>query len=784
MTDAHADRLAEGLTWHLAGDWSAAENAYRQILSAVPQHPSAWHYLGVLRHQQGRADEAIACLREAIAAAPSAAIYGHLGLAFKAAGRKDEALRAYRQALDLAPTEVGTLANLGNLLRERGELPEARHCLQQALTLDPEHVESHYNLALVCEAEGDILAAISAWQAVDERRPGLIDVYYHLGVCHRRLGQIQAAIGAWCEGLAIDPDHLPTLNDLGAVLTEYGKVDEAVQCFERILAQAPLHLAALSNLGVALKSQGRLHETLDVYDLVLAQYPGHLPALSNQAVALKDLGQHSAAISVYRRLLEHQPNFLDARSNYLFTLCLTPGVSPWTYLAEAQAYGQVVSQGVTPDVHALRPLPARLKVGFVSGDFKHHPVGYFIEGLLAHLDPARIEPYAYVTRDYRDPLTERIRPRFAAWRSLAGLTDAQAAEMIRRDGIDILIDLAGHTAYNRLPVFAWRPAPVQVSWLGYFASTGVPGMDYLLADPVSVPEAHRDHFTETVWYLPETRLCFTPPLPEEGLEVTSLPALEKGYVTFGSYQVLTKLNDAVLALWARVLKALPTARLRLQNTQFKSPAVEADFRGRLAAAGIEPARVTLLGAVRREAYLQSYGEVDLVLDTFPFTGGTTTCEALWMGVPTLTLAGDTLLARQGASLLTAAGLTDWITADADDYVTRAVAWANALPRLAQLRQNLRPLLLASPLADAARFSRHFQAALAGMAAARTSPNLTSPSTPPPPEAPSMPTFLHVGCGPKRKDRTTPGFNTSAWTELRLDIDETVNPDLLDELRAA
>jgi protein O-GlcNAc transferase len=273
----------------------------------------------------------------------------------------------------------------------------------------------------------------------------------------------------------------------------------------------------------------------------------------------------------------------------------------------------------------------------------------------------------------------------------------------------VLLDLSGHTAKNRLPMFAWKPAPVQVSWLGYFASTGVAEMDYLLADATGVPHQHQSHFSETVWYLPDTRLCFTP--PNTDLAVTPLPSLSNGFVTFGCYQNLAKVTDEVLNVWGRIFAALPQARLRLVSKYLKDPSVVAQLQLRLQQCGIAASRISLHGAIPRQDYLASHAGVDMVLDTFPYPGGTTTCESLWMGVPTLTLAGDTLLSRQGASLMTAAGLPDWIATSEDDYVAKAIAFSQNVPQLATLRAGLREQVRTSPLFDAPRFAKHFEQAL-------------------------------------------------------------------------
>ncbi len=420
-----------------------------------------------------------------------------------------------------------------------------------------------------------------------------------------------------------------------------------------------------------------------------------------------------------REALRLNPGLAAAHTN-LGSICLGLGrrseaESSFRRLEEARQYGRKAGERAARGRYAswsVSASPPRLRVGLVSGDLRQHPVGYFLDGLLGALDASGLEVFAYPTHHGGDALTERLRSRCAGWRSIQGLGDAAAAARIHADGIHVLFDLAGHTAHNRLPVFAYKPAPVQATWLGYFATTGVAEIDYLLADATSVPPAHHGHFTETIWTLPDTRLCFTP--PAEDVAVAPLPAQANGHVTFGSFQNLAKLNDAVLALWARVLAALPGSRLRLQNKQLADAAIREQLGRRLQQASIAAERVALHGPAARTAYLAAHGEVDLVLDTFPFPGGTTTCEALWMGVPTLTLAGDRLIGLQGASLLAAAGLHDWIAATPQEYVDKALAFARELPALARLRDGLRAQALASPLCDAPRFARHFEAAVWAM----------------------------------------------------------------------
>jgi predicted O-linked N-acetylglucosamine transferase (SPINDLY family) len=320
---------------------------------------------------------------------------------------------------------------------------------------------------------------------------------------------------------------------------------------------------------------------------------------------------------------------------------------------------------------------------------------------------------AYANDPTSDELTQRIRPVFEAWHTVDLWTDERLAAQIRSDGVDILVDLSGRTAGNRLPVFAAKPAPLQVSWLGYFASTGLPQMDAILADPVCVPEDEESLYVEQVLRLPHTRLCMSP--PEAAPEPSAPPILSNGFITFGSYQTLSKINSGVLAAWALILAACPLARLRLQAPQFSDAGQLARFGERLQAAGIDVARVDLLPPVSRAQYLASYSQVDILLDTFPYPGGTTTAEALWMGVPTLTLAMPGMLGRQGQAMLSNLGLHDWVTHSEADYVAQAVAWGQGgdqvAKRLQSLRQQMRSQAASSPLFDAPRFARDWWAAL-------------------------------------------------------------------------
>jgi protein O-GlcNAc transferase len=599
--------------------------------------------------------------------------------------------------------------------------------------MKPEKNEPAPQIKMLPRAEVDALIALydaRHFTEVESHAHRLLRQFPNSGTLWKLLGaslQIQGkdALPALHNAAKLSPNNAEAHSNLGVALQERGQLDDALASYRNALRINPGFVEAHYNLGNALCELGRLEGAVASYRNALKFNPGLAVIHSNLGAALQELGRIKEALSSCRRALELEPGWSVVHSNLLGMLNCTAGHSPSYCLAEAREYGRRVSQKITSRFSSWQCAvqPKRLRVGLVSGDLHNHPVGYFLESLLAQIDPTRIELIAYPIDNHSDALTNRIKPHFAAWKPLHGLSDADAARLIHADGVHVLLDLSGHTEQNRLPIFAWKPAPVQASWLGYFATTGLAEMDYLLADETGVPEVNRKDFSETLWYLPDTRLCFT--APEVDLPVASLPALQNSYLTFGCFQRLTKVNDEVLMAWAKILNALPNARLRWQCKQFDDPGVATQLAERLQRHGIDPARIRMHGALSREAYLKAHAEVDVILDTFPFSGGTTTCEALWMGVPTLTLAGDTLLSRQGESLLTAAGLQDWVATSVAKYVDKAVALNDDLPRLATLRAGLREQVSVSPLFDTQRFARNFEDALWGMWQARSPDN--SPS---------------------------------------------------------
>ncbi len=687
-----------------------------------------------------------------------------LGSALQALGRNTEALTALQKAAKLAPQDAYAHSNLANVLNGLGRYAEAERSLRRALTIDPNFAEAHSNLGSTLQDMGRLTEAVASFRRAISIKPDLAEAHYNLGNLYRATGQYPDAIAAYQLALAIQPDYAQAHSNLGITLHESGQSSAAETAVRRALQIQPNLVQAHSNLGNILQDAGRLIEAESSYRHALQINPNIAEIHSNLGIVLQELGyltdaenSHRSALQIdpnlasihnnlgntlqaqsrlseaakhYRNALMHNPDNTMAHSNLLLLLNYDPAGTPEQSFAEALRYGQNVKRGVTHRYTSWScdPQPTRLRIGFVSGDFSNHPVGYFLENLLNQLDPSAFELIAYPTNHHTDELTDRIRPYFCAWHTVAGLDDAAAAKLIHDDGIHILIDLAGHTRHNRLPVFAWKPAPVQISWLGYFATTGMAEIDYLVADAWTLPESEAVHFTETIWRLPETRLCFTP--PNIDVPVSPLPALANGYITFGCFNNLTKMNDAVVALWAQILTALPDSKLFLKTKQLNDPSQRQLTLDRYAQHGIAGQRLILEGQDDRATYLRAYHHVDIALDPFPYPGGTTTVEGLWMGLPALTLAGTSFLSRQGAGILMNAGLAEWVATNEDEYVTQAISHALDLQRLATLRNGLRQQALTSPIMNSQRFAQNFEVAFNEMWDRRNDTVPTAQATPP------------------------------------------------------
>lgn len=693
------------------GRYAELEGHAQSLLNRYPESGFAWKILGTALGIQGKS--AVPALQKAAQFLPNdAETHYNLGLALQTLGQFDAAIASYRRALVLRPDDADAHSDLGNALQELGRHEAAVASYRRALALNPRLAEAHNKLGCALHDLGNPRDAAASYRRALALNPRDVEAYNNLGFALQEVGQLEDALTHYRQALALDPVYAVAHNNLGNVLQELGQLNSAVASFQRALELKPEYVVAHYNLGNALQELGQIDAALTSYQRALVLDPDSPKAHNNLGNVLKDLGQLDAALASYKRALAINREYAEVRGNLLFILNFTASHTTDICLEEARTYGRMVAKQVAARFTQWQctAKPERLRVGLVSGDLRIHPVGHAIESLLEQIDPTQLELIAYPTSRKVDELTARIRPYFSYWKPIYGKNDADAAHLIHSDGVHILLDLSGHTAHNRLPLFAWKPAPLQASWLGYFATTGVAEISYLLTSEVAVPQTQHADFTENVWYLPDIWLCFTPPKLE--LPVTTLPALQNGFLTLGCFQRMDKISDAALGAWGRILTRLPKSRLRLACKQLGDAAVASRLMQRLQLNGINPTQVELQGAAgTREEYLARYAEVDIMLDTFPYPGVTTTCEALWMGVPTLTLAGNTLLSRQGAGILIPAGLRDWVATNEIEYVEKALQLTSNFTKLAELRAGLRAQVLASPVFDAPRFARNFEAAL-------------------------------------------------------------------------
>jgi predicted O-linked N-acetylglucosamine transferase (SPINDLY family) len=570
----------------------------------------------------------------------------------------------------------------GAALRAEGRAEEALAAFRTAVELDPERAEAHHQLGNALKAQRRYPEAAASLRMAARLAPSDAVVWLNLGVASLELHRLDEAVTAFRRAIRLEPARPEAHNILGHALLAQGRCTAAKRCLEEALRLRPGYPAAHDNLGRVCKAQGRAAE----------------------AVA-----QHRAALAGALRPETH--------SNLLYALNFPAGIPRAAVADEHRRWAAVHAAPLLGPPPAAAPesrRPRRLRLGYVSPDFVHHAVSYFFEPVLASRDADAFEVFCYSDAPVADEVTRRLRSRADQWRDIAGLGDERVAALIRADRIDLLVDLAGHTARNRLLVFARRPAPVQATWLGYPNTTGLAAIDFRVTDAVSDPPGQTEAWhTEALVRLDGPFSCYAP--PAESPTVSPLPALAAGHVTFGCLNNLAKVTPPTVALWAQLLGAVAGSRLLLKSAGLADAETAARLRAEFAGQGIDPARLDLRGAGQSVArHLAVYHEVDVALDPFPYNGTTTTCEALWMGVPVVTLAGDAHVSRVGASLLTHLDMPECIAEDPAAYVERARGLAGDLARLAALRAALRDRLRASPLCDGPGFTRKLEDAFRAM----------------------------------------------------------------------
>lgn len=696
---------------HDAGKFQEAERLYREILVQQPTHFEAMHNLGLIAHQAGRNDIAADLIRRTLASNPDYA-EGHvnLGTVLTDKGELDEAVASFRQAIALKPPLAEAHSSLGDALRKKNKLDEALAACQRAIDLKPAYAEAHNNLGNVLKELGRLDEAIAAYRWAIALKPDLAEGYSNLGNALWEKGRLDEAITACRRAIALKPRHAEAYCNLGNALKDSEQIDEAIAAYRQAIVLQPRQPEAFSNLGVALRMAEKLEESIGAFQQAIALNPQYAKAYSNLGGVWKDKGRLDEAIANYRRAIEIRPNYTEAHSNLIFTMHYHPSSDARSIAEESsqwnRRHGQPLAKNIQPFTNSRDP-QRRLRIGYFSADFRHHASACFLLPLLKNHDRGLTELFCYAQVIRPDAMTNEFQKEADVWRSTVGISDDDVARQIREDRIDILVDLKMHTAENRLPVFARKPAPIQVAWLAYPGGTGLATMDFRLSDPYLDPPGMDDSvYTERTIRLPDTFWCYDSQKGRD-LPVTPLPAAQRGTVTFGCLNNFCKTNDALFALWAQVLRQVQGSRMLLM-------APEGDHRertlNRFHQQGIDRRRIEFIARRSRREYLEIYHQMDVGLDTFPYNGHTTSLDSLWMGVPVVTMIGTTPVGRGGFSQLSNLGLADLAAKSQDEFVRLAVGLAKDLPRLQELRSTLRGRMERSPLMDGPRFARNMEAA--------------------------------------------------------------------------
>ncbi|QEL19757.1 O-linked N-acetylglucosamine transferase, SPINDLY family protein [Limnoglobus roseus] len=659
------------------------------------------------------------------------------------AGDLTEAERIYRAILTTLPNHAPTLCNLGAVLARREQYEEASKCYAVCLATTPGYADAHFNLGNLYRRLGHNREAVGQYQGCLKSNPGHGSAYYNMGLSLISLGELSAAIECFRQTIAIEPQHTDAYNRLGDTLLRIGQFNDGIEQFRKYVSLRPDDPRGYNNLGLAIANAGRPQEAVPLLQKAIGLNPNYPDAYNTLALAYEALGRKDEAAQNYREAVRLNPKFADAwsnlgtnlteqgradeaiaalrtsleirphtqaiDSNLLLTLNYSSHVSPEDVAAAHRKYGETYAPTAP-----LSPVPSdpdpdrRLRIGYLSGDFRQHTVAGFIELLLTNHDREKFHVSAYAHVPRPDDVTAKLQKFADRWRFVNGQTDEQAAATIQADKIDILIDLSGHTAGNRLSILAARPAPIQATLFGYPNSTGLKAVDYRITDEVSDPPGMTESlYNERLLRLAGLAWAYQP--PADAPPVGPLPSLTSETFTFGCLNNAAKYSDACIDAWAKLVAAVPNAKLVLLAGQSEGGAER--LVEKFTAAGLTKDQLQLLMRLPRRDYFEAYSRFDLALDPFPYNGGVTTCDALWMGVPVLTVAGGSYVSRQGASILTHVGSTEFIAESPEQLAEVAKIWASNRDMLADIRAALRPQVAKSVVADGKAYVRNLEAGL-------------------------------------------------------------------------
>jgi len=736
--------IQQGINNLRSGHLKKAENAFHKALSINPKHPDALHLLGVSYSQQNQHKEAVRLIKKAIKVHPKFSVYyRNLGLALAKLGKNIESINAFKKAILYDNTDVESHNDLAVLYGREGRLKKAKQEYERAIRKDPNYAEAYSNLGNTLKEMGRLDEAVASYNKAVQVRPDYAEVYSSLGSVLQELGQLDEAVASHNKAIQIKPDYAEAYSNLGNTLKEMGRLDEAVASYNKAIHVSPNFAEAYNNRGLVLKELRQLDEAVKSYNKAIEirsdyaeaysnrgnilqeleqldeavmsynkaiQYKiDNADAYNNRGNALKSLGLIVEAIGSYREAVRINPNHAVAQSNLLF--CMQYGndiTNKKLYLAHKK-WGDLqrkwLKTNKTEFINA-KDCNKKLRIGFVSPSFKRHPVGFFIASLFENKsDDAEFVCFSDTNLD---DMSEHIKQLSDEWIDIRSMTDNDVANMIRNKGVDIAIDLAGHSTQNRLLVFARKSAPIQVTWIGgLVGTTGLEAIDYIISDRFETPDWADELYTEKIIRMPDSYVCYSPPLYAP--TIMPLPVEKNGFITFGCFNNPAKINKLVLEVWAIILKSVPNSRLFLKYKGINDHGNRQRILEFMQEHGIDISRLILEGKSQHRELLDQYNKVDIALDTFYYSGGLTTCEALWMGVPVIAMPGETFVSRHSLTYLSTVGVPEFVASDASEYIELAVKLASNKTLLSNFRATLRERMATSALCNGELFADNFSA---------------------------------------------------------------------------
>ncbi len=670
--------LKLGNRLHREKNLEMAESAFRKILEYQPDHVMALHFLGVIAHQTGNLEAAASLIEKALSLEPDyAQAYNNLGNIYEAMGKPEIAIKHYRDALVLDKYYIDALFNLGIVLRQLNEMSEAEKIFLKCVDLDPKRA----------------------------------DVQFEIGQTYQKLGKRTEAQIAYRVALDLDPKHIDARMNVGNILTTLGKVEEAIKEFDEALKSDPKHIKLINSRGVAQRKIGMFQESLQTSKIALELDANNIETLNTLGAAYQTLGQNEKAADCYWQALRQAPDAECAHKCLLFVALNLPDISSQELFdihREVRSHFDKPWLSKKPFTDRNRNVTRRIKIGYLSSDFRTHVVAMNVLPLIANHDHEKFEVFLYGQVEYPDEVTKKFKLFADHWRSTMLMSNEAVAKIIEEDEIDILVTLAGRFDENRPIVASFRPAPIQISFHDC-ATSGLEAMDYYLTDEILHPQDTREQFTEELWRLP---LYYQYPVQEGLPTIKEAPAIQNGFVTFGCFNKPEKISEPVFALWSDVLKSIPNSKILMKYfNHYSQPSMQKDIQSRFSKYGIAADRLILkAGMDNRQHHLENYHEVDIALDPFPFNGATTTFESLTMGVPVVTLLGRHFVDRVAASIVSHGGYPDLVAENKKAYVELAVRLANDLPTLNQMRISMRDNLHQSQLCHGENYTKNVEIA--------------------------------------------------------------------------